>query len=49
MHNKVREVTQRRKAEKLQVGLETAYCAETVAITYEEMGLLTYRKALQLV
>ena len=49
VHNKVREVTQRRKAEKLQVGLETAYCAETVAITYEEMGLLTYREALQLV
>ncbi len=44
MHNKVREVTQRRKAEKLQVGLETAYCAETVAITYEEMGLLTSEK-----
>ncbi len=36
--------TQRRKAEKLQVGLETAYCAETVAITYEEMGLLTTEK-----
>ena len=44
MHSKVREVTQRRKAEKLQVGLETAYCAETVAITYEEMGLLTSEK-----
>ena len=25
-------------------GLETAYCAETVAITYEEMGLLTTDK-----
>ena len=44
LHSKVREATQRRKAEKLQVGLETAYCAETVAITYEEMGLLTTEK-----
>ena len=26
------------------VGLETAYCAETVAITYEEMGLMTTEK-----
>jgi hypothetical protein len=24
--------------------LQTAYCAETVAITYEEMGLLTTEK-----
>ena len=24
--------------------METAYCAETVAITYEEMGLLTTEK-----
>jgi len=44
VHSKVREATQRRKAEKLQAGLETAYCAETVAITYEEMGLLTTEK-----
>jgi hypothetical protein len=41
---KVRESTQRRKAEQRQVGLETAYCAETVAVTYEEMGLLTTEK-----
>ena len=41
---KVRESAQRKKAEKLQVGLETAYCAETVAITYEEMGLLSTEK-----
>ncbi len=49
LHSKVREATQRRKKEKLQVGLETAYCAETVAITYEEMGLLVDGEALQLV
>jgi hypothetical protein len=40
---KVRESTQRRKAQQ-RVGLEAAYCAETVAITYEEMGLLTTEK-----
>jgi hypothetical protein len=40
---KVRESTQRRK-ESQRVGLEAAYCAETVAITYEEMGLLTTQK-----
>jgi hypothetical protein len=36
----VREETQRRKHEHRKMGLATAYCAETVAITYEEMGLL---------
>jgi hypothetical protein len=41
---KVRESARRRKAEQRQAGLETAYCAETVAITYEEMGLLTTEK-----
>ena len=41
---KIRESAERRKAEKLKVGLETAYCAETVAITYEEMGLLETEK-----
>jgi hypothetical protein len=35
---------ERKKEEKLNVGLETAYCAETVAITFEEMGLLTTEK-----
>ena len=40
VHNKVRQSVERRKAEKFSVGLQTAYCAETVAITYEEMGLL---------
>ncbi|GBG39435.1 guanylate cyclase [Mycobacterium montefiorense] len=40
---KVRESTQRRK-ERQRVGLETAYCAETVGITYEEMGLVSTEK-----
>jgi hypothetical protein len=44
LHKKVRESAQRRKHQQLQVGLETAYCAETVAITYEEMGLLATDK-----
>lgn len=41
---KVREVSQRRRAQRNDVGLETAYCAETVAITYQEMGLLATEK-----
>ena len=44
VHSRVRESARRKKAEKLNVGLETAYCAETVAITYEEMGLLATEK-----
>jgi hypothetical protein len=44
VHKKVRESAERKKAELRKVGLETAYCAETVAITYEEMGLLTTEK-----
>ncbi len=44
VHSKVRESAERRKAEKVKVGMETAYCAETVAITYEEMGLLETEK-----
>ena len=44
VHSKIRESARRKKAEKLKVGLETAYCAETVAITYEEMGLLATEK-----
>jgi hypothetical protein len=40
---KVHESTQRRKAQH-KMGLETAYCAETVAITYEEMGLIVTDK-----
>jgi hypothetical protein len=41
---KVHELTQRRKAQERKMGLETAYCAETVAITYEEMGLIVTDK-----
>ncbi len=44
LDKRVRESTQRRKADERKVGLETAYCAETVAITYEEIGLLTTDK-----
>lgn len=44
VHSKVRASAERRKAAKRDVGLETAYCAETVAITYEEMGLLATDK-----
>ncbi|MFV1362378.1 guanylate cyclase [Mycolicibacterium elephantis] len=44
LHKRVSEASRRKKAEKLNVGLETAYCAETVAITYEEMGLLSTEK-----
>ena len=44
VHSKIRESAERRKAAKREVGLQTAYCAETVAITYEEMGLLVTEK-----
>ncbi len=44
VHNRVRQSVERRKAEQTRAGLETAYCAETVAITYEEMGLLSTEK-----
>ncbi|WP_019970965.1 hypothetical protein [Mycobacterium sp. 141] len=44
VHKKVRESAQRNKAKKREAGLETAYCAETVAITYEEMGLIDTEK-----
>lgn len=44
VHRKVRESAERKKVEKRQVGVETAYCAETVAITFEEMGLLATEK-----
>jgi hypothetical protein len=40
----VRESTQRRKAEQQQGNFESAYCAETVAVTYEEMGLIQTEK-----
>ena len=44
LDRKAREVTERRKARRRSTGLETAYCAETVALTYEEMGLLSTDK-----
>ena len=40
---KVREQTRRRREER-KMSLATAYCAETVAITYEDMGLLVTDK-----
>lgn len=43
VHKKVRESAERSKTTR-RVGLETAYCAETVAITYEEMGLVNTEK-----
>jgi hypothetical protein len=44
VHRKVLESAERKKAETRGVGLETAYCAETVAMTFDEMGLLTTEK-----
>jgi len=44
VHKRVRESAERDKLERRAVGLETAYCAETVAITYEEMGLMSTHK-----
>jgi hypothetical protein len=44
LDRRVQESSRRRKEEKRKIGLETAYCAETVAITYEEMGLLVTDK-----
>ncbi|MCV7212483.1 hypothetical protein [Mycolicibacterium canariasense] len=44
VHKKVRESAERSKSRQRAVGLETAYCAETVAITYEDMGLLRTEK-----
>jgi hypothetical protein len=40
----VRESTRRRRAEQRQGHFESAYCAETVAVTYEEMGLIETEK-----
>jgi hypothetical protein len=44
VHDRVQQSAQRKKEEERAVGLETAYCAETVAITYEEMGLMAANK-----
>lgn len=43
LDTRIRESRQRRMARR-RVGLETAYCAETVAVTYQEMGLLATKK-----
>ncbi|MGB3485662.1 MAG: guanylate cyclase [Mycobacterium sp.] len=43
VHSRVRESAKRRKQAR-RVSLQTAYCAETVAITYEEMGLINTEK-----
>jgi hypothetical protein len=43
VHKRVRESAERDKNER-RSSLATAYCAETVAITYEEMGLLSTEK-----
>jgi hypothetical protein len=43
VYKKVRESAEREKQER-RTGLATAYCAETVAITYEEMGLMATDK-----
>jgi hypothetical protein len=44
VHKRIRESADADKQRRRIAGLETAYCAETVAITYEEMGLLTTDK-----
>jgi len=44
VHKLVRQSAESDKVERRSVGLETAYCADTVAITYEEMGLLVTEK-----
>jgi hypothetical protein len=43
VHKKIRESAEREKHER-RTSLATAYCAETVAITYEEMGLISTEK-----
>ncbi len=44
VHKVVRGTAEQDKRRRRAVGLQTAYCAETVAITYEEMGLLVTDK-----
>jgi hypothetical protein len=41
---KVRESARRHRESERQGGFESAYCAETVAVTYEEMGLIETEK-----
>ncbi|MBV8862921.1 MAG: guanylate cyclase [Mycobacterium sp.] len=40
----VRESTRRRRAQQRQGRFESAYCAETLAVTYEELGLIETEK-----
>jgi hypothetical protein len=42
--SRVRESTRRRREEQRKGRFESAYCAETVAVTYEEMGLIQTEK-----
>ena len=42
--NRFREAADRKKARQREAGLETSYCAETVAITYEEIWLVSTHK-----
>ena len=42
--HQVRDSTRRRRAEQRKGSFESAYCAETVAVTYEEMGLIETEK-----
>ncbi|WP_099024061.1 guanylate cyclase [Mycolicibacterium palauense] len=44
VHPRVRRSAEQSKTRRRSTGLEAAYCAETVAITYEEMGLLSTEK-----
>ena len=41
---RVRESTRRRREQQRKGQFESAYCAETVAVTYEEMGLIQTEK-----
>ena len=44
VHRWVRASAERSKVEHRKVGVKTAYCAETMALTFEEMGLLSTEK-----
>lgn len=44
LDKRFRDAAEHKKTRRREARLETAYCAETVAITYEEMGLLSTEK-----
>lgn len=44
LDKKVRKTVEKMNQKKQNAGLETAYCAEVVAMTYEHMGLLATEK-----